>query len=231
MAYPEPFQLKVRRYFLKGVFRFLLRVLFRLEIRGAENIPKSGAYVIAHNHVSIIEPALVLSYWPVNAEAIGAAELWTRRGQSSVIRMYGTLPVHRGSPERELIRTMLDVLKAGSPLLIAPEGKRSHVAGMGPAQQGIGYMIDQAGVPVVPVGVIGSTDANLSAAFKFKRPRLAMVIGKPFRLPEIEGAGHVRRDARKHNTEVVMLKICELLPEEYWGVYAEKFRLAGQTSG
>lgn len=230
MAYPQPFQLKVRRFFLKRTFRILFRILFKLDLSGWENVPKSGAYVIAHNHVSIIEPALILSTWPVNAEAIGAAELWTRRGQAGIIKMYGTLPVHRGTAEKELIRTMVAVLKAGSPLLIAPEGTRSHVPGMGEALPGIGYMIDQAAVPVLPVGIIGSADENLSAAFRFERPYLGMRIGNPFRLPEIEGGGAARREARKMNTERVMLKICELLPEEYWGVYAERFRAAGQTA-
>ena len=51
-----------------------------------------------------------------------------------------------------------------------------------------------------------------------------MKVGKPFLLPEIEGSGHVRREARKKNTELVMMRICELLPEEYWGVYAEAYR-------
>jgi 1-acyl-sn-glycerol-3-phosphate acyltransferase len=229
MAYPQPTQLIIRRYVLKFVFRQIFRLAFRLKIRGWERIPSDGAYIIAHNHVSIIEPALILSSWPVNAEAIGAAELWSRRGQAGIIRMYGTLPVHRGSAERELIRTMVAVLDAGSPLLIAPEGTRSHTPGMGPAQAGIGYMIDQARVPVLPIGIVGSADDDLRAAAKLKRPVLEMNIGEPFTLPEIEGSGHVRREARKQNTEAVMLQICSLLPEPYWGVYAEKYRLSGQA--
>ena len=230
MAYPQSAQLKLRRFLLKGTFRQIFRATFRLRIMGWDKIPSKGAYLIAHNHVSIIEPALILSFWPVNAEAIGAAELWTRRGQAGIIRMYGTLPVHRGSAERDLIRTMVGVLAAGTPLLIAPEGTRSHTPGMGPAQSGIGYLIDQARVPVLPIGVIGSTDEALRAAAKFKRPTLEMRIGDPFLLPEIEGSGQVRREARKQNTEAVMMRICALLPEEYWGVYADKYRSSAKTA-
>ncbi|HUF38059.1 MAG TPA: lysophospholipid acyltransferase family protein [Anaerolineales bacterium] len=230
MAYPQSTQLKARRFILKFTFRQIFRATFQTRIRGWEKIPSEGAYIIAHNHVSIIEPALILSFWPVNAEAIGAAELWTRRGQAGVIKMYGTLPVHRGSAERELIRTMVSVLEAGTPLLIAPEGTRSHTPGMGPAQAGIGYMIDQARVPVLPIGVIGSTDDNLRAAARFKRPLLEMNIGDPFTLPVIEGSGHVRREARKENTENVMMRLCSLLPENYWGVYADKYRSTLETA-
>ncbi len=224
MSYPQPVLLKFRRFILKRAISKLIRILFRLEINGWENIPKSGGYLVSHNHVSIIDPAWVGSFWPINLEVIGAAELWNRRGQSSIVRLYGTLPVHRGSAERDLLRTMIEVLKSGTPLLIAPEGTRSHIPGLVHAQPGIGYLIDQASVPVLPIGMIGSTDENLSLAFKFKRPKMTMNIGKPFTLPPIEGSGHARREARKKNTEIVMMKICELLPEEYWGVYAEKYK-------
>ena len=230
MPYPQSTMLKARRLMIKGIFRQIFRLTFRLKFEGLENIPSGGAYILAHNHVSIIEPALILSFWPVNAEAIGASELWTRRGQAFVIKTYGTVPVHRGSAERELIRTMISVLEAGSPLLIAPEGTRSHTPGMGQAQPGIGYMIDLARVPVLPIGVIGSADENLTAALRFKRPELVMNIGEPFLLPEIEGSGHVRREARKRNTEQVMMRICELLPEEYWGVYAEAYHRYRETA-
>ena len=231
MAYPQPTSLKIRRFFVKRIISGLIRLLFRVEIIGKENIPGDGAYLVSHNHVSIIDPAWVGSWWPTNLEVVGAAELWKRTGQSWVVRSYGTLPVHRGSPERELLRTMTNVLKAGSPLLIAPEGTRSHVAGMVQAQPGIGYLIDQAGAPVLPIGIVGSTDADLKSALKLKRPRMTMRIGKPFTLPPIEGSGAERREARKHNTEIVMLKICELLPEEYWGVYADKYREYRKTAG
>lgn len=229
MAYPQPTQLKVRRFIIKRLLRGLFRLLFKLEITGTENIPPEGAYLMAHNHVSIIEPALIGAFWPENLEVIGAAELRDRRVQSEIVRFYGIMFVQRGAPERELLRKMLEVLQAGSPLMIAPEGTRSHVPGMGPAQPGIGYMIDQADVPVLPIGIIGSTDESIRQAFKFKRPQIEMRIGAPFRLPPIEGSGHVRRAARKENADQVMLKICELLPEAYWGVYADRYRNTRKT--
>ena len=231
MAYPQPTQLKIRRFFVKGILSRLIHTLFRVEINGWENMPKSGGYLVSHNHVSIVDPTWVGVIWPTNLEVIGAAELWKRKGQSIVVRAYGTLPVHRGTAERELLRTMVNVLKAGTPLLIAPEGTRTHVPGMVEAQSGIGYMLDQAQVPLLPIGIIGSTDENLKLALKFKRPRMVMNIGKPFTMPPIEGSGAERRDARKRNTDIVMMKICELLPEEYWGVYAEQYREYRKTTG
>ncbi len=226
MAYPESFQIKLRREFLRRTFRVIFHVLFRLKVTGLENVPQTGACIVAHNHVSIIEPALVLAFLPRRAEAIGAQELWTRRGQSVIIRLYGTMPVRRGDAQRDLIKKMLEVLNAGSPLLIAPEGTRSHVPGMGLAQPGIGYLLDQARVPVVPVAIVGSTDDNLKAAFRFKRPTMTMHLGTPFEIPPIGLGGKDRREARQKNADQVMIRIGAMLPEEYWGVYAEPIRTA-----
>jgi 1-acyl-sn-glycerol-3-phosphate acyltransferase len=224
MSYPQPLQLRLRRAFIKGLFRNIFRILFKLEIEGLENVPASGAYLMAHNHVSIIEPAFILAFWPVNAEAIGAQELWSRPGQNLVIRFYGTTPVQRGVADRGLIKTMLEVLGRGSPLLIAPEGTRSHVPGMGRAQPGIGYLVEKARVPVLPIAIIGSTDKNLKLAFEFKRPQLKMVIGAPFALPPIESSGKARREARQQRADEVLIRVGEFLPESYWGVYEEEIR-------
>lgn len=222
MTYPVPFQLRFRRVLAKAFFRGAYRVLFRVQFVGWENVPKSGAYVIAHNHVSIIEPPLVISHWPTGPEVIGAKELWKRSGQSWVVRLYGTIPVSRGSYERALLQQMIDILKAGTPLVMAPEGQRSHVPGLLRAQPGIGYLIGQTRVQVIPVAITGSTDENFRNAIRFKRPHLRMEVGKPFHLPPIEARGSPRREARQHHSDLVMEKIAEMLPEEYRGVYSEQ---------
>ncbi len=79
--------------------------------------------------------------------------------------------------------------------------------------------MDRANVPVLPVGIVGTTDDMLARALRGKRPRLEMSIGKAFRLPEIKGRGADRRKARQKNADEVMLKIAALIPENYRGVY------------
>jgi 1-acyl-sn-glycerol-3-phosphate acyltransferase len=90
------------------------------------------------------------------------------------------------------------------------------------AMPGIAFILERARVPVVPVGVVGSTDDFARKAFSFKRPSLEMHIGKPFYLPPIEGSGPQRREARQRNADLVMGHIAALLPEEYRGVYADQ---------
>jgi 1-acyl-sn-glycerol-3-phosphate acyltransferase len=135
------------------------------------------------------------------------------------VRGYGVIPVHRGEYDRKVILDMLKVLDAGRPLMIAPEGGRSHKPGLRKGFAGVAYLMDRAKVPVLPVGIGGTSDDFGSRAIRGKRPEVHIRIGKPFMLPSVEGSGEERRAARQSNADLVMRHIAALLPEEYWGLY------------
>ncbi|MEJ2707844.1 MAG: lysophospholipid acyltransferase family protein [Anaerolineales bacterium] len=231
---PDAYQLPVLTRVLRAIFRPLFRLVFRalsqVTIQGRQNIPAYGAYLIAINHVSLYEAPFILAFWPHAPEAVGAADVWNRPGQSMLARLYGGIPLNRGQYDRQVMDTMLTVLKAGRPLLLAPEGRRSHEPGMRRGLPGLAFVIDQAAVPVVPVGISGATDDFLAQALRGKRPAISMHIGEPIRLPAITGKGAQRRAARQRNVDLVMLQIAELLPEEYRGVYANSKFSAAETS-
>jgi 1-acyl-sn-glycerol-3-phosphate acyltransferase len=160
-------------------------------------------------------------------EAAGAVEIWERAGQSTLARLFGGFQVHRGEFDRQVIKKMLDALQSGKPLVIAPEGGRSHVPGMRKAEPGIAYLAEKTGAPVVPVGIVGTTDDYADKGFHFKRPPLEMHIGKPITLPPVEGKGIARHESLQANADRIMHEIASLLPPEYHGVYAideEQFR-------
>lgn len=211
---------RVARRLLRPVFRGLFHVLSRVEITGREHVPKSGAYLVATNHISLYEPPLVLAFWPEPIEAVGASEIWERRGQSFLVRLYGGIPVQRGGIGREPLRTMVAVLKAGRPLLIMPEGGRSHTPGLRRAFAGIAYIADKVYIPIVPVGIIGTTEDYFERAMRGERPQLEMNIGRSFYLPTVEGNGGMRRQKLRKNADLVMQYIARLLPQEYRGVYS-----------
>lgn len=218
--YQQPVRVKIFRLILRPIFRLIFHIISDVNITGLENIPDNGSYIIAINHISIVEPPLVIAFWPQAPEAVGAKEIWERKGQSTLAKLYGGIQVHRGEYDRQLIETMIQVLQSGHPLLIAPEGGRSHSPGMRPALPGVAYIVDRSKVPVIPVGIIGSTDDFLQQALKLKRPVLEMRIGEMINLPDIEGRGEQRRDSLKRNADMIMYKIAELLPPGYRGVYA-----------
>jgi 1-acyl-sn-glycerol-3-phosphate acyltransferase len=76
-------------------------------------------------------------------------------------------------------------------------------------------------VPVVPVGIVGTTEDYWQRATRGQRPALEIRIGKPIILPEITTKGADKHEARQQNADLVMRYLAGLLPEEYRGVYAE----------
>jgi 1-acyl-sn-glycerol-3-phosphate acyltransferase len=215
------FRVRLFRILIRPIFRLIFYILCRVKVTGKENVPRRGAYLIAINHISLYEAPFILSFWPSAPEVIGAVDIWSKPGQSTLARLYGGIPVHRGEYDRRAIDAGLNVLNSGRPLLIAPEGGRSHVPGMRRAQPGIAFLMDLVQVPVLPVGFIGTTDDMMDQALHRKKPRIEMRIGKPFYLPHSEGKGGARRESRQRNADLVMYRIADLLPVEYRGVYQD----------
>jgi 1-acyl-sn-glycerol-3-phosphate acyltransferase len=137
-----------------------------------------------------------------------------------MVKGFGAIPVKRGEYDRASMETMLAVLRSGRPLMISPEGGRSHDIRMRRAHAGIAYLVDQAEVPVVPVAIEGTHDNSFREALTGKRPPFILRIGKPFSLPPITGKGATRREARQRNADEVMKRIGAMLPEDYHGVYS-----------
>ena len=218
-AYNVPINTRLLRATIRPIFRVLFNLLGRVRITGLENVPPSGAYVIAFNHISTFDGPFVVTFWPHPPEVAVAVDVWSRRGQSILVQLYGCIPVHRGHFDRKLIDTTSYVLKSGYPLAIAPEGGRSHNPGMRRALPGVAYIIDLARVPVIPVGVIGATDDFFKRGLRGERPTIGMRVGKALHLPPLKGKGATRRAARQTNADLIMRQIANLLPSEYHGVY------------
>ena len=212
---------RLARPVIRVAFRLIFHALASIKITGRQNVPKGSAYIIAINHVSLFEAPFMAGFWPEQVEVIGASDIWDRPGQNILARLWGGIPVHRGDYDRAALEGVLAALHSGHPLLIAPEGGRSHQPGMRQAKPGIAYITEQASVPVIPVGIVGTTDDFWQKASKGKRPPLEMHIGKPIHLPPVEGKGVERRLSRQQNADLVMRYLAGYLPDTYRGFYAE----------
>lgn len=219
-AYQVPLQNRIARWLAKPVFQGIFHLLASVKVLGRENIPFGKPYLVAINHISMFDPPFTLTFWPEMLEAMGASIIWEKPGQAQLVRLYHAIPVHRGEYDRELFDKVLNVLAAGRPLLIAPEGTRSHREEMSRARPGIAFILERAQVPVLPVGVVGTTDDFFKKGIRGQRPRLELRIGKPVTLPQVTGKGDERHAARQRNADLVMAHIAGLLPEHYRGYYA-----------
>jgi len=223
--YRVPLHIRFNRLYLRFGISSLFKILGQVKVFGMDNIPLGTPYLIAMNHISIFDPPLVTTFWPEEPEVIGAADVFKKKGQGPLLSLYGVIPVHRGDYDRALLDIILAILKADKPLIIAPEGSRSHVPAMQRALPGIGYIIEHSKVPVLPVGLVGTTDDfwQRSKAYwrgRGEKPALEMRVGKLIHFKPITEKGAERREARQRNADLVMRYIAGLLPAEYHGVYA-----------
>jgi 1-acyl-sn-glycerol-3-phosphate acyltransferase len=135
----------------------------------------------------------------------------------------GVIWVERFNADFSAVRATLARLKKGGVLVLAPEGTRSHTGALQEAWAGVSFLAVKAGVPIVPVALIGSDDSLVfSNLRRLKRTLVTIRVGKPFMLPPISGD---RDSALKSYTDEIMCRIAALLPPERRGVYAEHPRL------
>ena len=229
-TYKVPLKTKISRWFLRIFFKIVFSLLGKVELSGFENIPDHNKYVVVFNHVSLVEVPFILSFWPATLEIIGAAAVWQRSDQSLLAKMWAAIQVKRTEFDREVFKKVELAFKADRPLMISPEGGRSHAPGLRRGKPGVAYIIDKiSNLVVVPVGVVGNTMDFLTQGLRLNRPTIQMSVGEPFMVPPLSGKGEQRRTMRQRNTDLIMAHLAALLPESYRGVYRDYQRiLAGE---
>jgi len=140
------------------VYRSLFSTIWRAEVIGSENVPKTGGVIIAPNHLSLADPPLTGSYLKRPLFFMAKKELFKIPVFGKLISMVNAFPVARNKQDVGAFRTAIKLLKSGNALLIFPEGTRSRNGQIGNARSGIAMIAVAANVPVVPVRIINSNN-------------------------------------------------------------------------
>lgn len=179
------------------------RVWLRISVRGAEHVPRNGAFVLAPVHRSNMDTPIAACVTRRRLRYMGKDSLWKRQPARWLLSALGGFPVTRGSADREALKRCIDVLQAGEPLVLFPEGERKSGPLVQPLYDGAAYVAAKAGVPIVPVG-IGGSERVMPKGSKFIYPRkVRVIVGAPLPPPEPGPSGRVPRDAvRKLSNEL-----------------------------
>ncbi len=156
----------------------LLRLVFRFDEAGKENIPQSGNYVVIANHLNWLDEFALLLLFPVEPRIHFLADptiLVTRKLQWWIVRQTGGfVPVVRERHgDQALFRHVDRALEVGGAVAIFPEGNYGPNEGeLMPFKKGFAHFAIKAGVPAIPVALSGTKDLWL-------RKRIKVAIGKP----------------------------------------------------
>jgi 1-acyl-sn-glycerol-3-phosphate acyltransferase len=211
---------RIARGLTRQLLKTLLPLVARIEVRGLENCPPGGPLIVALNHLAHIDAPLAMATLPYELEAIALADLYRVPVTGQLLRLYGTIPVHRGEYDREVIRQALSVLAEGKVLALAPEARMSVTGALERARDGVAWLAVHSRAPILPVAVTG-TEKAYAAWRRRRRPRLTLSVGPVYPTPEVAESGAARREQIAQVTDEVMHRIAAMLPPEYQGVYAE----------
>ncbi len=215
-------------WFIKAVLAPILRVLFRPTVVNPENIPLEGAAILAGNHTSFLDNFIIPLVVPRRVTFLAKSDYFTGRGpkgrlQAMFFRSAGQIPIDRsgGAASEAALRTGLKVLASGNLLSLYPEGTRSPDGRLYRGKTGVARMALEAGVPVVPVGLVGLFELQPAGRTLPKIGRVEVRVGKPLdfsRYAGMEGDRFVLRSI----TDEIMYELMLLSGQEYVDQYATK---------
>jgi acyl-[acyl-carrier-protein]-phospholipid O-acyltransferase / long-chain-fatty-acid--[acyl-carrier-protein] ligase len=179
---------------LSDALSIIYRALFRMKVKGIDNLSKAGSNrIIALNHVSFLDAGLALSLLdnkPVFAIDVGIAKLWWVR---PFVMLTNAMQLDPLKPMA--VRSLIEAVRAGNPLIIFPEGRITVTGSLMKVYDGAALVADKANAEIVPVRIEGLEQTPFS---RLKRgqvrrrwfPKVRVTILEPVKLtvdPEFKG--------------------------------------------
>jgi 1-acyl-sn-glycerol-3-phosphate acyltransferase len=217
----------IMKYVLLGP---LMRLAFRPRVEGAANLPRHGGALVASNHLAVLDSFVLPLMVPRRMAFPAKAEYFTQPGPVGTLKRWfftgmGQVPIERGNGRaaRAALDTGIGVLREGRLFGIYPEGTRSPDGRLYKGRTGVARMALEAGVPVVPVAMIGTDRANPVGSRYWRPHRIGIRIGAPLDFSRYHDITDDRQVERAI-TDEIMDAVRVLSEQEYVDVYASTMK-------
>ena len=208
----------------------LVKTVFRPWVTGADNIPKTGAVILASNHLSVVDSIFLPLVIERHISFLAKSDYLMGRGVKgwaikNFLKGTGMLPIDRsgGKASEASLNTGLKVLARGEVLGIYPEGTRSPDGKLYRGRTGVARMILEAHVPVVPVAMIDTEKVMPIGSKLPKVRRIGVIFGEPLDFSRFEGLESDRFILRSI-TDEIMYELNRISGQEYVDIYASSIR-------
>jgi 1-acyl-sn-glycerol-3-phosphate acyltransferase len=206
----------------------LLKAIWRPRVTGLDNIPETGGVIIASNHLSFVDSVVIPAVVSRKVVFLAKSDYFNGTGVKGTAQRWwfeglGMLPVDRDNTQAAIdsLDTALEVLGRGEAFGIYPEGSRSRDGRLYRGRTGVAHLALTAGVPVVPVGLVGTEKIQPVGSTYPKVTKVDVRFGKPLDFTG-RGDGVPLGRARREVTDEIMAAIQELSGQEPAGVYNDR---------
>ena len=201
-----------------------MKLIADIEVNGIEKLPE-GNVIVAANHLGRLDTAALLCILDREDIIMPVAEKYRDHPLYGAIgRAANAVWLNRFEADYSAFRQILERMKQGGLLVIAPEGTRSKTEALQEAKMGVAFLASKSGYPILPVAVTGTEDRGILENLKrFRRSKITATAAELMYVNIPKGKG--REEAMRQVTDEIMCQIAALLPESYRGVYADHPRL------
>ena len=186
------------------------RLLLRLEVRGIENVPPEGPYIICPNHLSYIDPFVVMSVLPYrifhSVFFVGYSEYFRNRPMKLLARLANIVSVDADAHLLRAMRIGACGLRQRRILCIFPEGGRAFDGKLQEFKKGAAILSRETRVPIVPVGIRGTYEVWPRDSWKIRLHKVKLAFGKP--VPPAEAAS---KDTYEEETQRLRDAVARLI--------------------
>jgi len=213
---------------LHAVVPPLAKAVWRPTVTGLEHVPRTGGVILASNHLSFVDSVVIPVVVPRNVVFLAKSDYFDGTGLRGAMQRawfvgLGMLPVDRDDTRAAIasLDVALEVLGRGEAFGIYPEGTRSRDGRLYRGRTGVAHLALTAGVPVVPVGLVGTERVQPVGSRLPRVVPLTVAFGPPIQVAgRFDGVPLGR--ARRLLTDEVMTAIAGLSGQEPAGVYNER---------
>lgn len=156
--------------FLRVFVKVFIRPLFRLELRGTENLPEDNGFILCANHWSNWDPVFIaiMMTWPIRF--MGKKELFTNPLLGGFLRKLGVFPINREGRDLKSMKYAIGLVNDNQILGIFPEGTRVDEISRSNLKEGVSYIALKAKCDLVPIEIISSYKPFQKTIIKINKP-------------------------------------------------------------
>ncbi len=204
------------------------RAVWRPTVTGLHHVPATGGVILASNHLSFADSVVIPCVVPRKVVFLAKSDYFDGTGVRGALQRawftgLGMLPVDRDDTKAAIasLDVALDVLGQGDAFGIYPEGTRSRDGRLYRGRTGVAHLALTAGVPVVPVGLVGTEQLQPVGSSLPRIAKVRVAFGQPV---EVAGRfdGVPLGRARRLLTDEIMTAIQALSGQETAGVYNDR---------